>query len=477
MLFCIECGAKLPKQAKFCPQCGAAIETVETETITEADPIAETSEADISIANQVETQAKDDITPTDDAVPALSESLAATADATATEPKSKIGLFVGLAVALLAAGGGAYATGLFDKTDKYVTQTDSAPVVETSMPTADAEVIDEDNTETSPVLAAYQDAIKSGRISALGQFAAEHADHSLAKDAEAAALASLQRQNSILAYSTFTKYFPNADTSSYIGPRVNADVEAETVMPQPVETEIQAESDIAPSIRSSISNRADELEPFIDQGNGDYAVAVIDEMLSLTDLTETEATYLLNLRAKAETASGFITETASEIIVSETSPTLDIQPSTVDVTTEPAITETEAVIVKPTEAITNEAEIAVIPEIVQESETMAEPDVTPALDAETPAATPALAYDTPAKPIERFGAITPDAATEPGECDMSFSVDISGKPTNIFAACSDPLFIAPATETVGAWSYAPATLNGDAVQQNDIIVKIKFHLE
>lgn len=476
MLFCIECGAKLPKQAKFCPQCGAAIGSVETENITEADPVAETSEADISITNQVETQAKDDVTPTDDAMPSLSESLAATADATATEPKSKIGLYLGIGLlALGVAGGGAYATGLFDTTDKYVTQTDSTPVVEASISNTEVEPINEDKAEINTVLAAYQDAIKSGRISALGQFAAEHADHSLAKDAEAAAFASLKRQNSVLAYSTFTKYFPNADTRSYIGPRVNADVEAETDTPQPVEAEIQAESDIAPSIRSSISRSADELSPFIDQGNGDYAVAVIDEMLSLTDLTETEATYLLNLRATAETASGFITETASEIIVSETSPTLDIQPSTIDVTTEPAITETEAVIIKPTEAITNEAEIAVIPEIVQESETMAEPDVTPALDAEPPA--PALVYDTAAKPIERFGAITPDAATEPGECDMSFSVDISGKPTNIFAACSDPLFIAPATETVGAWSYAPATLNGDAVQQDDIIVKIKFHLE
>jgi len=108
---------------------------------------------------------------------------------------------------------------------------------------------------------------------------------------------------------------------------------------------------------------------------------------------------------------------------------------------------------------------------------MAEPDVTPALETETPAAAPALAYDTPAKPIERFGAITPDAATEPGECDMSFSVNTSGKPINVFAACSNPLFIEPATETVRAWSYAPATLNGNAVQQDDIIVKIKFHLE
>jgi len=112
---------------------------------------------------------------------------------------------------------------------------------------------------------------------------------------------------------------------------VNADVEAETDTPQPIEMGLQDESDIAPSIRSSISNRADELTPFIDQGNGDYAVTVIDEMLSLTDLTETEATYLLNLRAKAETASGFITETTSEVFVSESTSALDIQPSTADI--------------------------------------------------------------------------------------------------------------------------------------------------
>jgi len=94
---------------------------------------------------------------------------------------------------------------------------------------------------------------------------------------------------------------------------VNSDIEIEieTDDQQTVEAAIATDSDIAPQIRSSISNRVDELTPFIDQGNGDYAVAVIDEMLSLTDLTETEATYLLNLRAKAETASGFMTESTS----------------------------------------------------------------------------------------------------------------------------------------------------------------------
>ena len=475
MLFCIECGAKLPEQAKFCPQCGAAIGTVETENSTAAETVIVTPEADLSKADQAETQVQDDETSTDDIAPSISDALAATANTTSSEPKSKTGLFIGLAVALLAAGGGAYAMGLFDKTDKYVTQTDSTPVVETSLPTADAERIDEDNTETNPVLAAYQDVIKSGRISALGQFAAKYADNSLAKDAEAAAFASLKRQNSVLAYSTFTKYFPNADTSSYGGPRVNADVEAETDTPQPIEMGLQDESDIAPSIRSSISNRADELTPFIDQGNGDYAVTVIDEMLSLTDLTETEATYLLNLRAKAETASGFITETTSEVFVSESTSALDIQPSTADIIPELTVTQTEVEIVTPIEPMANDVEIAVMPEALQDTETIAEPEITAAPKTEAP--TPTLTYDTAAKPIERFGAITPDAATEPGECDMSFSVDISGSPINVVAFCSDPLFVEPATETVQEWSYAPATLNGEPVRQDDIIVKIKFHLE
>jgi len=306
MSFCVECGAKIPEQAKFCPQCGVAVVTVETENSTVSAPVAVVSEADLSKADQVEAQ--DDVTPTEDARPSLSESLAATADATTAEPKSKAGLFIGLAVALLAAGGGAYATGLFDTTDKDVPQTASASVVKTPTPATELALKDADETNKNPVMAAYQDAIKSGRISALGEFAQKNADNSLAKDAEAAAFASLKRQNSVLAYSTFIEYFPNADTSLYNGPRVNSDIEAETDTPQSVEVGTQDESDIAPSIRNSIRDRVDELAPFIDQGNGDYAVAVIDEMLSLTDLTETEATYLLNLRAKAETVSGFMTE-------------------------------------------------------------------------------------------------------------------------------------------------------------------------
>ena len=161
-------------------------------------------------------------------------------------------------------------------------------------------------------------------------------------------------------------------------------------------------------------------------------------MLSIADLNEDEATYLLNVRARAETAGGF--KTAAPATVAGIEPNLDTQPD-VDITQDAA-------------EMTPEPE-AIVPEAI----------------------VPAAAFDTPAKPIDRFGAITPDEATEPGECDMTFSVDVSGTPTNIVASCTQLLFAAPATETVGEWSYSPATLNGAPVQQDGLVVKIKFHLE
>jgi hypothetical protein len=461
MSFCIECGAKSPDFAKFCPQCGAALVEIEMAESPAPAPIAVTAETESVTAGTTDlpdVEAQEDIEDAVNSAPSVSASLAGAADVTADEPKSKTGLLIGVGLAaLLSAGGGAYALGLFDTGDKGATQSASAPVVSTPTPLPETETIDLDEEGKDPILAAYQDAIKTGRISDLGEFAASHPESSLAKDAETAAFASLNRQNSVLAYSTFLKFFPNADTSAYQGPRANADIDETIVTSETIELET------APLIRSSITTRADELAPFIEQGNNDYAVAVIDDMLSLTDLTEAEATYLLNLRAKAETSVGIAAPETSEVVLSEAEPILKVEPATLEITTpptqsEPVIEEAEAVIAENVEAL---AEI--------------EPEATTAVEIEPPA--PELAYDTAAKPLERFGAITPDAATEPGECDMTFSVDTSGTPTNITASCTDPLFIMPATETVGDWSYAPATLNGVAVQQDGVIVKIKFHLE
>ncbi|MEP3654476.1 MAG: zinc-ribbon domain-containing protein [Litorimonas sp.] len=470
MAFCIECGAKVPDMAKFCPQCGAKLVEIDPVSETVADPIAETPEADVSEGTasieeqepkaetdsvaeehpETETHADADAV---DSPPSATASIKAAADRVADdEPKSKAGLLIGVGLlALIVAGGGAFAMGLFsgDDTPTKTVERDSEIIA----PIATYETAQESIGKPSenPVLLAYQAAIKTGRISDLGQFAQNHPDNSLAKDAQDAAFASLERQGSVLAFNTFTQYFPDADISSYKGPRVNADVVDDL-------DDVTAPASEPPSlpvstIRASIDQRAKDLEPFIAQGEIDYALIVIDEMLALTDLNEFEATFLLNLRA--------ITETSGVLITSSDPLPVTPQPNTQSVPADIMLAST------PEDA-------SVVPDITtQEAETTetASAQVNDTAPVDMPS------YDEPAKPLERFGAITPDDATEPGECDMFFDVLASGAPTNIDASCTNAIFVEPAKDAVSNWVYAPATRGGEPVRQNDVIVKIKFHLE
>ncbi len=505
MSFCIECGAKAPEVAKFCPQCGVPlvaidavsdaatvpvtsdVETPDLQTAGGETPQLENSEALPTEAGPIEP-AKEDVTVeiavtnAADADPAhtppsAAASLSTAANASADAPKSKGGLFVGLGlIALIAAGGGAYATGLFDSAKTDIES--NAKTVAATIPSSavQTEAADTEASVKPPILTAYQEAIKSGRISDLGKFAKNNPKHSLAKDAETAAFASLERQGSGLAFKTFVEYFPDADLSSYTGLRVDIN-DASGASPS---TGGEMDASVAPSqkIRASITERAGELDAFIAQGDTGYAVAVIDEMLALTDLNEDEATYLLNLRASTETSGGFTASTSSEFIEIEPVQSQSVEPlpeinadaftcwdgSVVyDVTACPpgAIVEAPS-LTAPAAAIEPESDPAAADEIAPGPESKADPD---------------RLFDTPAKPIERFGAITPDAATEPGECDMAFSIDVSGTPVNIIASCSDPMFVAPAKETVSDWTYSPALLDGAPVQQNGVVVKIRFNLE
>lgn len=508
MAFCIECGAKAPDVAKFCPQCGMALVAIESAAEVAPDPIIDTAQAGAAeietpeISQNFEAEALDaDVdagapeakpeeieTPSEtiavkpaaiDTAPSPEASLAAAASVVGDAPKSKAGLFAGVAVvAVLAAIGGAYAMGLFGGGDKETETLAKAPDV-----TAAAALPDTDNPETEtpggdPVLTAYKNAIKTGRISGLGQFAKDNPKSSLAKDAETAAFESLQRQNSVLAFKTFTEYFPEADTAAYTGPRNNLD--DGTLSGDPVGVEIDVAPVAAPSIRTSITERTAELEPFIEQGNVDYALSVIDEIIDQTSLTDQEATYLLNLRARAETSRGLAVPAQVEVTQPDPAPAENFievhtcwDGSIIEVSLAcPAIPEAtvpaaETLSPAPaTEAPSPEAPLPTAPSTTAESP----PEISPELPSDLP-------YDTAAKPIERFGAITPDAATEPGECDMAFSIDTSGSPKNIIASCTAPLFIEPAKETVSEWTYSPALLNGAPVQQDGVVVKIKFHLE
>lgn len=454
MAFCIECGAKVPDLAKFCPQCGTSVILGEAApTDDSVAPVVEiaSSPADLETleATDAEDNASQEIEAEDlvskvqietresnmaaldqsDSAPALEESLAAAAAPLNDGPKSKAGLLVGLGLlALIAAGGGAYAMGLFGAADKTLETKVSVPEISKPTPNPETQTETAVSSELDLVQDAYKQAILTGRISDLGEFARAYPESNLAKDAETAAFASLNRQNSVLAFKAFTEQFPNADTSSYAGPRVNSDV-----APSEATTNAETSSVIAgevsepqSNIRVSITSRAAELEPFIEQGDIDYVLVVVDEMLSLADLSQDEATYLLNLRAKAETARGLAVpadpalNTGFETPVTEYSPPAAVAPVDVE---------------------------------------------------------PSLPFDTPAAPIERFGAITPDEATEPGECNMKFSINTTGTPTNIVPSCTHPILIEPAKEAVSDWLYTPASLNGVAVQQDGLTVTLKFHLE
>lgn len=492
MTFCIECGAKAPDGAKFCPHCGSSLfiadtteasapveqkstqvvekdQDVETPEIIETPEITKTAvdetildETPVEVPNpepiaDPETIAASELVA--DPEPAVSESepvtdpepikvesnaasadipplasasLAAAANIAEDAPKSKSGLFIGLGlVTFIAAGAGAYTMGLFDSFSKPVVKAEvSTPVDIAPKTTTEIETVKVETPTTSSAQTAYGKAIRSGRISDLGQFAKDFPKSSLAKDAETAAFASLQRQGSVLAYNTFNENFPEADTSAYTGLRPGEGTPASgDVTIEPSQNLNQPTTDTS-SVRFAITSRAEELDPFIEQGDTGYVLSVVDELLALPNLNQSEATYLLNVRARAESSAGFTTSTNPEYT----------QP-----VAEPAFNAGAAA-----------ALAAPVPEVT----------------------TPEIAvFDTPAKPIERFGAITPDSATKPGECDMTFSVGVSGSPTNIVASCTDSIFIQPAKEAVGDWTYSPALLTGTPVQQDGLTVKLKFHLE
>ena len=473
MTFCIECGAKAPDIAKFCPQCGSSLfiadtaeasvpveeksnQVVEVDQEVETPEITETA-VDETILAETPVEVPDsevvaDLEPTvsesepvsdpepikvesntasADTPPLAEASLAAAASVAEDAPKSKSGLFIGLGlVTLIAAGGGAYAMGLFGSSEPVATAEVSAPVDAAPKTTAKIETVEVETPATSAVQTAYGQAIRSGRISDLGQFAKDFPKSSLAKDAETAAFASLQRQGSVLAYNTFTEYFPEADTSAYTGLRPGEGTPASgDVTIEPSQNLNQPTTDTS-SVRFAITSRAEELDPFIEQGDTGYVLSVVDELLALPNLNQSEATYLLNVRARAESSAGFTTSTNPEYTQPVAEPAFNAGAA--------------AALAAPVTEVTT-PEIAV--------------------------------FDTPAKPIERFGAITPDDATKPGECDMTFSVGVSGSPTNIVASCTDSIFIRPAKEAVGDWTYSPALLTGTPVQQDGLTVKLKFHLE
>ena len=63
-----------------------------------------------------------------------------------------------------------------------------------------------------------------------------------------------------------------------------------------------------------------------------------------------------------------------------------------------------------------------------------------------------------------------------GSCDVYFEVSVDGTPDNVTAACSDPIFIAPAEAAVSKTRLRPFVVTGIAITRFDVIVPINFCL-
>lgn len=61
-----------------------------------------------------------------------------------------------------------------------------------------------------------------------------------------------------------------------------------------------------------------------------------------------------------------------------------------------------------------------------------------------------------------------------GICEVRFSVDVHGNSTSIQAACSHPLFCAPAKSSVARAKFRPKLEEGVPVRRNNIIYPLEF---
>ena len=62
------------------------------------------------------------------------------------------------------------------------------------------------------------------------------------------------------------------------------------------------------------------------------------------------------------------------------------------------------------------------------------------------------------------------------DCEVRFDVDISGKPFNISAVCTDPVFVQEAERAVASLEFAPKIVRGAPVERLGVVYPIRFEL-
>ena len=64
-----------------------------------------------------------------------------------------------------------------------------------------------------------------------------------------------------------------------------------------------------------------------------------------------------------------------------------------------------------------------------------------------------------------------------GNCDAHFDVDVHGRPYNIRAICTNPIFQSAAEEAVSKVEFPPKIENGHPVERKNVVYPLWFRLE
>jgi protein TonB len=93
---------------------------------------------------------------------------------------------------------------------------------------------------------------------------------------------------------------------------------------------------------------------------------------------------------------------------------------------------------------------------------------------------PVAISDRDAQPIRPPTPSYPQRAAErgiEGTCEVRFNVDTRGRPYDISATCSDPVFKSEAERAVGKVEFAPKIVRGKAAERKNVVYPLEFKLQ
>jgi len=93
---------------------------------------------------------------------------------------------------------------------------------------------------------------------------------------------------------------------------------------------------------------------------------------------------------------------------------------------------------------------------------------------------PVAISDRDAQPIRPPTPSYPQRAAErgiEGTCEVRFNVDTRGRPYDISASCSDPVFKSEAERAVGKVEFAPKIVRGKAAERKNVVYPLEFKLQ